>query len=244
MIRLPSLVTTAMAIAASAAVLAGCGSSPASSPAAGRSDGARGAVKAVNLSGSWEMDYGQSDNTQREFDRLVRELQREAERRTQESRYQGPVGAGLVIGGGGLDSGSSLTGLARFADTITQTSLLEIEQDDRGIRIRREGDADLTCEFHPGELRIVETPFGKEVCGWQAHQLVFRLALPDGLRIQHVMTAGANGQKLNVATTVATDQVSRPFTLNRVYNRFEPGKSGFRCEMTLTRGRVCTTKSP
>jgi len=131
----------------------------------------------------------------------------------------------------------------RFADMITQTPLLEIEQDERSIRIRREDDSDLTCEFHLGELHVVETPFGKEACGWQGHQLVFRLLLPDGLRIQHVLTAGANGQKLNVATTVATDQVTRPFTLNRVYDRFVPGENGFSCEMTLTRGNVCTTRS-
>ena len=237
--RLLTLLHIAVAIALSVALLPGCGESPVRSPAA-QGQG----VKAVNLSGSWEMDYGQSDNTQHELDRLLRELQREVERRTQGSMSQGPVGSGMVIGGQGVNSGSSIVGLAQFADMITQTALLEIEQDDHGIRIRREGDADLTCEFLPGEFRLVETPFAQEVCGWQAHQLVFRLLLPDGLRIQHVMTAGANGQKLNVATTVATDQVTHPFTLNRVYNRFVPGESGFRCETTLTRGTVCTTKSP
>ena len=221
------------------ALLPACGGSPARNPAA-QGQGAQ----VVNLSGSWEMDYGQSDNSQQELDRLVRELQREVERRRPGVMSQGPVGGAMVIGGQGVDSGSSIMGLAQFADMITQTALLQIEQDDHGIRIRREGDADLTCEFLPGGYRLVETPFATEACGWQAHQLVFRLLLPDGLRIQHVLTAGANGQKLNVATTVATDQVSRPFTLNRVYNRFVPGESGFRCEMTLTRGTVCTTKSP
>jgi len=241
MIRHLAYITASAALAVSVAVVAGCGSAPADRPA-GSPGAGTAPSKAVNLSGSWEMDYGMSDNAQREVDRLLRELQREAERRAQGSKYQGPVGAGLVIGGGGLNSGSSLTGLARFADTITQTPLLEIEQDDRSIRIRREDDADLTCEFHAGELRVVETPFAKEVCGWQGHQLVFRLLLPDGLRIQHVLTAAADGQKLNVATTVASDQVTQPFTLNRVYNRFDPGERGFQCEMTLTRGRVCTTK--
>ncbi len=50
------------------------------------------------------------------------------------------------------------------------------------------------------------------------------------------------GQKLNIATTMVTDQVSFPFLLNRVYNRFEPGESGYKCEVTLTRGTVCTTE--
>jgi len=73
--------------------------------------------------------------------------------------------------------------------------------------------------------------------------LVFKIYLPEGLSIQHVMTLGASGRKLNVATTVVSDQVSYPFTLNRVYNRFVPGNSGFSCKMTLTKGRVCTTQS-
>jgi len=227
-----------LAAALTVAFLTACADAPPPVPAAPQP-----IVPKVNLSGSWEMDYGQSDIAQQELDRLVRDLQKEAERRAQASGYQGPVGAGMVIGGSGVNSGDSIMGLARFADLITQPSLLDIEQDDRHIRIRREDDADLTCEFLPGALRTVDTPFAREICGWQGHQLVFRLLLPDGLRIQHVLTAGADGQKLNIATTVATDQVTRPFTLNRVYNRFVPGESGFRCEMTLTKGRVCSTKS-
>jgi hypothetical protein len=219
------------------ALLPACGSPP-----AGKNRLQGSSTQAVKLSGSWELDYGQSDNTQQKLDVLVRELQSQMERRNQASLRQGPVGSGLVLGGNGVNSGSSITGLARFADLITQTPLLEIDQDEHRIRIRREEDSDLTCEFHAGAPRAVETPFGTEWCGWQGHQLVFRLSLPGGLRIQHIMTSGLNGQKLNVATTVVTDQVTLPFTLNRVYNRFVPGESGYRCEMTLTRGRVCSTR--
>jgi hypothetical protein len=220
-----------------AILLSACGSPPAGKP---QLQGAN--TQAVNLGGSWELDYGQSDNTRQKLDVLVRDLQSQMERRSKASMGQGPVGSGLVIGGNGVNSESSIMGLVRFADLITQTPLLEIDQDEHRIRIRREEDSDLTCEFHAVEPRSVETPFGVEWCGWQAHQLVFRLSLPGGLRIQHVMTAGMNGRKLNVATTVATDQVTAPFTLNRVYNRFVPGESDFHCEMTLTRGRVCSTK--
>lgn len=214
-----------------------------SAPAPKRTTGLQGDnTRAVNFSGSWEMDYAQSDNTQEKLDSMVRELNREAERRAQGNMQQGPVG-GMIIGGSGANSGSSILGLVRMADLITQSPLLEITQDTHKIRVKREEDFDLTCEFYPGELNKVDTPFGTEICGWNAHQLVFKLLLPDGLSIQHVMTLGAAGQKLLIATTVVTDQVSFPFTLNRVYNRFEPGESGYKCEVTLTRGRVCTTES-
>ncbi|NQX89820.1 MAG: hypothetical protein HRT77_14275 [Halioglobus sp.] len=219
-------------------LLSGCGSVPAN-----QARMAGGVAPSVDLTGSWELDYGKSDNTQQRLDVLVRELRSEMERRNQSGMGQGPVGSGLVISGSGVNSGSSVMGLVRFTDLITQTPLLEIEQDQQHIRIRREDDADLLCEFFAAESEVIETPFGSQWCGWREHQLVFRLALPGGLRIQHIMTAGQNGQKLNVATTVLTDQVTQAFTLNRVYNRFVPGASGFHCEMTLTRGRVCSTRS-
>lgn len=201
-----------------------------------------GNTKAVDFSGAWELDYGQSENTQQKVDVLMRKLNREAERR---AKAQGGIqqgGAGISMGVA-TNNGSSILGLVRMADMITQSSLLEIDQSEHKVRVKREADSDLICEFYTGELREVKTPFGTELCGWKGHQLVFKLLLPGGLSIQHVMTRGAAGQKLNIATTVVTDQVSFPFTLNRVYNRFVPGQSGFRCEMTLTRGRVCTTES-
>ncbi|MCB1687916.1 MAG: hypothetical protein KDI33_05500 [Halioglobus sp.] len=200
--------------------------------------------QAVDFSGSWELDYGQSDNTQQKLDSVVGELNREAKRRAQQGNMQqGAYGGGMVIGNSGANSGESILGLVRMADLITQSPLLEITQDQHKVRVKREEDFDLTCEFYPGELRRVETPFGTEICGWNGHQLVFKLLLPDGLAIQHVMTIGAAGQKLNIATTVVSSQVSFPFLLNRVYNRFEPGQSGYKCEVTLTRGTVCTTET-
>jgi hypothetical protein len=219
------------------AALAGCSSPPAKRPALQGSN-----PQAVNFSGSWELDYSQSDNSQQELDSAVRGLNREATRRAQGGIQQGSFG-GVNMGGSGVNSGSSILGLARLADLITQSPLLEITQDEHKILIKREEDFALSCEFYAGAYHREETPFGTEACGWDAHQLVFKLLLPDGLAIQHVMTLGAAGQKLNIATTVVSDQVSFPFTLNRVYNRFQPGDNGIKCHDTLTKGRVCTTAS-
>lgn len=195
----------------------------------------------VDFSGSWEMDYGQSDNIQAKLNALVRELREQAQRRNQAMQQQSP--AAISLGGTGTNSGPSILGLAQMADMITRSNLLEVEQDEREIKVERDENFALACEFHPGQFHSVETPFGTEVCGWNSHQLVFRILLPEGLSIQHVMTLGPEGERLNVATTVVSDQVSYPFTLNRVYNRFEPGNQGFTCKMTLTRGRVCTTEA-
>jgi len=214
-------------------LLAACGNSTARNSTLQSNSSA-----AVDFSGSWELDYGQSDNAQQKLDSLIREMHRNAQKRARAGTRQG-----LVIGSG-INGGASILGLVRLADHITQSPLLKIQQDAHKVRVQREGDFDLSCEFYPGELHEITTAFGTEVCGWNQHQLVFRLQLPDGLKIQHVMTRGAAGKKLNIATTVISDQVSFPFQLNRVYNRFEPGDSGYHCEATLSRGRVCTTESP
>jgi hypothetical protein len=236
--QLPRFPFRAAAFLLLSVVLCGCAGAPPKPRSTLQGDN----TQAVDFSGSWEMDYSQSDNAQQKLDSMVRELNREAERRAR-GLQQGPVGSGMYMGNMGPNSGESILGLVRLADLITQSPLLEIKQDPHKIQVEREEDFALTCEFYAGKLRTAETPFGTEICGWNGHQLVFKLLLPDGLRIQHVMTMGAAGQKLNIATTVATDQVSFPFTLNRVYNRFEPGESGFKCEVTVTRGRVCTTES-
>jgi len=198
--------------------------------------------RSVNFSGSWELDYGQSDNIQVKLDSLMRDLRRQQERRSQGTVKQG-AGSALVVGSSGPNSGPSIIGLARMSELITRSPLLDIEQAEYKIKVKREENFALTCEFYPGQPQTVETPLGWETCGWNAHQLVFKILLPEGLSIQHVMTLGSTGERLNIATTVVSDQVSYPFTLNRVYNRYIPGNSGYRCKMTLTKGRVCTTES-
>jgi len=194
---------------------------------------------AVDFSGSWELDYSQSDNIQAKLDTMVRELRRQADRRSQ----GGNQGAMMVGGSAGANSAPSIIGLARMSDLITRSPLLKIKQSEHEIKVKREENFALTCEFYAGQYKSVETPLGTEICGWNGHQLVFKILLPDGLSIQHVMTVASYGGKLNIATTVVSDQVSYPFTLNRVYNRFVPGSSGYSCTVTLTKGRVCSTQS-
>lgn len=215
--------------------LIGCSSEP-ERPAG------RGSVAAVaDFSGAWEVDFSQSDNIRDRYELLVRELQRSAERRARNGMNQSGSGSVNVGGSGG---GESLYTLVRMAELITDVQLLDITQDDDEISIKREGSFALQCEFHNGQLHTVETPMGSELCGWDGHQLVFQVYLPEGLRIVHRFTLDPRGERLNMATTLQSERVSYPFTLNRVYNRYDPTRSGIRCKQTLTRGRVCTTEKP
>ncbi len=202
----------------------------------------RGPSVPVDFSGAWELDYSQSDEIQSKLNALIRELRREAERRAQGQRdsRSGPA----VTLGPGVNSGESVIGLARLAEYITRSQLLDIEQSESRIRVKREENFALSCEFFSDEPLQTENTLGREICGWDGHQLVFWVILPDGLRVNHRMSLGPDGQRLQIATTVISDQVSWPFSLDRVYNRYDPESGGIRCEQTLTRGRVCTTERP
>lgn len=226
-----SALHTALLVATLAGLQA-CGQTPVKPLAGGNTTGA-------DFTGSWELDLAQSDNIQLELDRLVRELRREAERRAQ---ARGDSRAGPISYGAGLD-GASIIGLAQMAEYITRSQLLEIDQGSHDIRIKREENFALTCEFHGAESHTTRTALGQEICGWDRHQLVFWVVLPEGLRINHRLSLGPDGERLNIATTVYSDQVTYPFTLNRVYHRFDPEADGISCEVTLTRGKVCTTES-
>jgi hypothetical protein len=199
--------------------------------------------KNVDFSGHWEMDYSDSDNIQATLNGMIRELQRRAERQNSGNMNRRTGPAVSMGSGGSYNTAPSVMGLAQMADLVTQSQLLVVEQEEFEISIKRDASFALSCEFYSEYFHTVETPFGNESCGWDSHQLLFRILLPEGLSIQHRFTLGPSGEKLNVATTVVSDRVSYPFTLNRVYNRFEPGDSGITCELTLTRGKVCTTES-
>lgn len=199
---------------------------------------------AVDFSGFWELDYSQSDNIQVNLNAMVRELQKQSQQRAQATGVYQQSGGGMLIGGPGTtNAGASIIGLAQMAEMITESQLLEITQDEYKIRVKRELDFALSCEFYPGQYHTVETPLGKEICGWDRHQLIFRILLPEGLTILHVMSLGPDRQWINIATTVTSDQVTTPFTVNRVYARYQPQDNGYSCKMTISRGKVCTTEA-
>ncbi len=188
-----------------------------------------------DFSGHWELDYGRSDNVDAKLRSLYREVQRNAERRArgdQRARMMSPE----------LQASSfrQVVDMARLADMITDSQVLEIEQSSDDIEIKRENNFTLTCIFRDGEPQLVVDELGSEVCGWDAHQLLFRILLPDGLDIRHRVSISEDSQRLHVATTVDRRGVA-PFTLNRFYFRFDPLPEDYECEYTLSRGNVCQT---
>lgn len=192
----------------------------------------------VDMTGNWEVDYSRSDNIQRQFNTIIRQLQQEAERRARAAErgqsYTGPP----------LSSGRDLLALAEMAEIITAPQLLEVIQTDNTVRVKRENSFALICVVDRPAPIITETPFGTEQCGWDGHQLFFDISLPDGLAIRHRLTRSAFADALVLQTAVYSPTVREPFVVNRVYTRFDPNKAGYRCTQTLSKGTVCTTEQP
>ena len=188
-----------------------------------------------DLSGHWEMDYGRSDNVDQKLQSMYREWRRMAERRARGDTRSGTMNVPI-------DSNSfrRTVDVARFADLITSSQVLDIEQSTDDIAIQRENDYTLSCVFGSGEPEILIDELGSEVCGWDAHQLVFRTQLPDGIDIRHRISLSDEGDRLHIATRVDGPR-AQPFTINRFYFRFDPLPEDYSCEYTLSRGNVCQT---
>lgn len=210
-------------------LLAGCQSSPEATVA-------RAPARPVDLSGNWELDYARSDNIQQQLSAIARQLQREAERRARAAER------GSAYAGPAPTSGRDLMALAEMADLITAPSLLEVIQTEREVRLKRENSFALICALDTPQASELQTPFGIERCGWDGSRLWFDIWLPDGLNIRHRITRSALGDSLVIQTAVYSPTVREPFTVNRVFTRFNPDKAGYRCTQTLSRGRVCTTE--
>jgi hypothetical protein len=180
----------------------------------------------ADLSGSWERDYSRSDDIQGVLNSTLRRTYRPHP----DTGYPMPS-----------QDTSKVVALAKFAELITRPDVLTITQDEFEIKISRKDDFTMLCEFYEGYAKRTESEFGAEVCSWNGHQLLSHLVLPDGLLVSHRFTVAANGMSLHVSTTISSSASRVPFTVNRVYMKFEPPESGFNCVETLSMKRVCST---
>lgn len=188
-----------------------------------------------DLAGSWELDYELSEHPNDKL-RFLYDVTFSHYQRTLNRSEVNPA----LISAVNRDL-SGVVDLGRLTELITRSTVLTIDQQPDDIVVKRQGDFALSCEFDDAES---SSPLGKESCGWSGEDLVFHVELPDGLSVNHRLVLSANGRRLNVATTVTSDKVSQPFTINRVYMPFEPGDGMFQCEYTLARKKTCYLGSP
>lgn len=198
----------------------------------------------MNFAGSWEKDFRRSDSWQDELNRMMRIRQERAN--TQRSGASTGGGPAVSLGNINLNSGrrgSSVVDLARLAEYISRQNLLTIVQDRNQVRIEREGEAPLVCGVEDGSQEVFTSVHGSEVCGWEEQHLLFVITLPDDLTITHRFTVSSDRRLLQMVTGISS-RGSAPFNLRQAFNRFDAPADEFNCVQTLSRGNVCSQRSP
>jgi hypothetical protein len=189
----------------------------------------------VDLTGSWEMNYGRSDKVEERLRSIAREFQRQQERRER----MGSNRPTLDAGDSSRRAFNSLLATARLADMITRSQVVDINQKSKSIQVHRDENFSLNCEIGAAVSAMERDSLGIESCRWEGKDLLYMIQLPDGLGIRHRLTLAPEGDQLRIATTVVASN-STPFTLNRFYYRFEPPEEVSHCKFTLSKGKVCT----
>jgi len=198
----------------------------------------------LDFSGFWEKDFRRSDNWQDELNRNLR-LRQEAAARQSSSPGSGrrvsvpPISIGNINLNRSRGRGANIVDLARLAEYISRQTTLRITQTRDEVRIERRGDSTLVCGTDWEVEQTFVSEHGVEACGWDGAQLVFQTMLPDDLIIVHRFSVSADGQLLNLITSVIS-KGSESFDLIHAFNRYDAPPQEFDCEQTLSRGRVCS----
>lgn len=196
-----------------------------------------GYILRPDFSGNWQKDFTRSDNWEKELIRLMDQLQRDAQRQGGSSD-PGRI-AGPLISNSDRRRGAraSLVDMARLAEYISRQTTIRIEQSAVEVRVIREGDADLVCSTRQTTTETFSSDSAEEMCGWDAHQLVFRVTLPD-VTIVYRLVVSEDRQELNMATTLSSGS-SIPYTLRQYYWRYDAPNDQYNCIETISRGNSC-----
>ena len=190
----------------------------------------------VDMTGHWEIDFARSDNLQDQLSAIARRVQREAVRRARLAEE------GRGYSGSPLPGQSDLVTLARLAEIITEPILLEVIQNDARISDKRDKSFALVCEYDGSGLTTTVDTLGIQRCGWDGNQLFFVLELVEGLDVTHRLSLSDKTDMLLLVTSVETSSTRFPLVVSQYFTPYDPDSLGYRCERTLTRGKVCSTQ--
>jgi hypothetical protein len=173
---------------------------------------------------------------QDQLNAVGRKIRREAARRERLAKE------GQGFAGGPLPGRRDLLTLARLAEIITEPGLLEIIQATGRTRVKRENSFALVCETDGSAISVTTDLLGEQRCGWDDSQLFFMLTLQEGLEVTHRLSRSEEGKVLLLVTSVDTPGTRFPLVVSQFFKRYDPDNLGFRCERSLTKGKVCTTR--
>ena len=192
----------------------------------------------VNFGGHWEIDHELTESPRDKIRWLYEVARSQIEQQHISQERAQTQNRPIVQNMGAINDLQAVIGLGTLVDSISRSTILDIEQDAEGIIIKRNGDYALTCDFIESKMRT--NNLGSEYCRIDRNgQLIVAVALPEGLFLVNRLVMSADGTRLNVATTLKSKKMSQEFTLNRVYMPFEPGEGLYECKFTLKDKKTC-----
>jgi len=185
-----------------------------------------------NFDGAWQKDFGRSDKWDDELERQLDQMRRDAQR--------GQSSQG--IGGGYVNQrrrgGANVIELAQLAEYISRQSIIRIRQTAVEVRVQREGDADLVCSTLESNTETFTSEYGNEVCGWDGLQLIYRIALANGVDILHRFSVSEDRDELSMGTSISSGGL--PFNLIQFFWRYDAPSENYNCIETISRGNRCS----
>ena len=146
------------------------------------------------------------------------------------------------MAGAPLPGRRDLVTLARLAEIITEPTLLDVVQAAGRTRVKRENSFALVCETDGSAISVTTDLLGEQRCGWDGSQLFFMLTLQEGLEVTHRLSHSEQSDTLLLVTSVDTPNTKFPLVVSQFFKRYDPESLGFKCERSLTKGKVCTTR--
>ncbi len=187
----------------------------------------------ADFSGYWQRDYTRDEDINGALQDAYYRMAR-AYPDPRLSRSPVPVGPSA-------SDVNEMVALARLADLITRPDTLTIVQNENEIRVDRKDDYSMLCSFYDGVAKGIDSPYGRETCGWDGNVLISHLVLPNGLQINHRFTMSPRRTQLRITTTLKAAWAKEPFVIRRYYTRFERRPPDYNCVETLSMKRVCST---
>ena len=71
---------------------------------------------------------------------------------------------------------------------------------------------------------------------------VFVLELEEGVDVTHRLSRSDKTDMLLLVTSVETTSTRFPLVVSQYFTPYDPDALGYRCERSLTRGKVCSTQ--
>ena len=204
---------TLFLLAGSALLISGCATTKVSGTA----------PEGVDLSGTWELNPQLSEDTQGTIAMALGKGRSSRGAGGRSGRGDGmrggreKSGTGGRGGAGGGDRGNNLVQLANELSPATRK--VAIEQSASALVVQYGDQRERQYIFGEETVAPVAGDDAEQISGWQDNQYVIQTETDNGSTVTERFTLSPDGERLMIALTLESKQLSNPVTVTRVFDR-------------------------